>query len=275
VHQLEGIFLWTGMFSYLFGFAFFLAVVTFKKEAWQKRGWYLVVAGLIAQTASMVTRWIVSGHPPVQGNYENSLLGSWFLILVYFYGVLKYPRMKTVGAFIIPAALMVLGWGLKTPVEIEPLTPPYQSNWLWIHVNFAWLAFGAFTVATALGIVYLFKERREYPQEHFLTKYFPGLDQNDDLILGFIAFGFVSQALMIGSGSIWASSLWGSYWSWDPVETWSLICWAAYGLILHLRLTWGWRGRRLAWLAVVALPTVIIYFWGIGFVNQLHTPLFR
>jgi ABC-type transport system involved in cytochrome c biogenesis permease subunit len=73
---------------------------------------------------------------------------------------------------------------------------------------------------------------------------------------------------MIAAGSIWAKNLWGSYWSWDPVETWSLLSWLVYGVALHLRVTMGWRGRKLAWLLVFAIIGVLVSFWGVNLIME-------
>jgi ABC-type transport system involved in cytochrome c biogenesis permease subunit len=78
----------------------------------------------------------------------------------------------------------------------------------------------------------------------------------------FVIFGFVAHVVMISTGAIWARDLWGSYWSWDPVETWSLLSGLLYGLWIHLRLALRWHGARMAWLAVGTLVTVLFAFWG-------------
>ena len=75
------------------------------------------------------------------------------------------------------------------------------------------------------------------------------------------------------AGAIWAHQLWGRYWGWDPIETWSLVCWLAYGLVLHLRLMMNWRGNRMAVMVILALATAVMYFWGIGFMPASHTTL--
>ena len=84
----------------------------------------------------------------------------------------------------------------------------------------------------------------------------------DDLMYRFVVFGFVAHVMMISSGAIWARDLWGNYWSWDPVETWSLLSGLLYGLWIHLRLALRWRGARMAWLAIGTLVTVLFAFWG-------------
>jgi len=80
---------------------------------------------------------------------------------------------------------------------------------------------------------------------------------------------------MISAGAIWAKDLWGSYWSWDPVETWSMISWTTYGIAIHLRVTFGWRETRLAWLLIIALSTVIISFFGVNFMISTSQHMFN
>lgn len=76
---------------------------------------------------------------------------------------------------------------------------------------------------------------------------------------------------MIVAGAIWANEAWGRYWAWDPIETWSLMTWLAYAAYLHSRLTLGWRGRRSAWFAVLALPLVVFTLVGVPLAyNSIH-----
>ena len=156
----------------------------------------------------------------------------------------------------------------------EPLTPNFKSWWLWVHVVFAWFAYGSFAVSSGLGVVYILKNRAK-DVETRLWGLFPEVDLLDDIILRFVSFGFIAQTMMLISGSIWANSLWGSYWSWDPLETWSLVTWLTYGVIIHFRLTLGWKGNRIAWLVIAALLTEIITFYGIGLITTVHTPLLQ
>ena len=133
---------------------------------------------------------------------------------------------------------------------------------LYIHIFFAWLAYAAYTVACGAGVVYLARTRGGKTVEPDV------LARLDELMFRATTFGFITDAIMIGAGSIWAKNLWGSYWSWDPVETWSLLSWLCYGVALHLRITMGWRGRKLAWVLVAAIITVLISFWGVNLVME-------
>lgn len=275
MNPFEGALLWGALFTYFTSFVLFLTAVVFSKESTGRVAWGAAWIGLLLESASIVVRWAATGHPPVQGEFESALAGSWAIMLVFLAGSAYFRWVKPVGVAIIPGLLLMVGLTLRSPSTAHvPLAPPYQSNWLWIHVGFAWVAFGGFATAAALGLAYLFMDRaqRAGRVSRFAT-WLPDLQRVDDLMLRFVAFGFIGQGLMIASGSIWAAGLWGSYWVWDPVETWSLIAWLVYGVYLHLRLVVHWKGRRNAWFALTALIVGIISIWGLGFISQFHTPL--
>lgn len=280
----EAVFVWGFLSLDVIVFAVYLAGAMFRKPKWSSAAWVGLLAAFILQTASIAARWIAAGHPPVQGNWENALLGAWFTALVFVAGSIKFPKTRLVTPVIAGAVLLIVGVGLaKSSTQIEALTPPYKSNWLWIHVTFALLALGSFIASAALAGHYLWKSRRlpvtvdpanevEPATETEKKSYF-NKDEAERLIQAFLGYGFIAQTLQIASGAIWAANLWGAYWSWDPIETASLICWLTYGFVLHLRLTMGWKGRRFAWAALLALLTSIISFWGFGTGGGVHTPL--
>ena len=95
----------------------------------------------------------------------------------------------------------------------------------------------------------------------------------DDITYKSIAVGF--PLFTIGGlimGAIWANSAWGKYWTWDPKETWSLITWFVYALYLHARFVGGWRGKRVAILAIVGFISVIFTYLGVNLVlSGLHS----
>jgi ABC-type transport system involved in cytochrome c biogenesis permease subunit len=73
------------------------------------------------------------------------------------------------------------------------------------------------------------------------------------------------------TGSVWAHYAWGAYWSWDPKETWSLITWIVYALMLHSRSIRGWRGRPMAWMALVGFASVLFTYLGVNYLDSLHS----
>jgi ABC-type transport system involved in cytochrome c biogenesis permease subunit len=126
-------------------------------------------------------------------------------------------------------------------------------------------------IAAGLGLIYLLKENRTGG----IYDRLPDLDSIDVLSYRYVAAGFIMYGLMIVSGCFWSNQVKGNYWNWDPVEVWSLISWLVYGIYLHLRITFGWRGRRLAWYALFALAAMIVSYWGIPFSMETFHSGFR
>lgn len=268
---IEGIFVWAAMFGYLAVFIMYLTLAVFKKESLESAGWRLFQVSFLCQTASIAWRWYVSGRAPVMVSYEHYQLATWFLGLVtitsgYFY---RQIRIMAMGAAVV--MLLLLGMGFGTESAMDVMRPPFKSNWLIIHIGFSWFGFACFVLATIMAVVYLLK--RPNRVEGPLLLRFPAREVLDDLMMKQILFGVICQGLAIIAGAIWAHQLWGRYWGWDPIETWGLIYWLTYGIVLHLRLMMGWRGVRLAVLILLALSTAIVSFWGIGMGPQKHTSL--
>ena len=109
-------------------------------------------------------------------------------------------------------------------------------------------------------------------QEHFLKRRrlgplyqkLPSLDILDEINYRCLTFGFPLLTVAIITGAIWAETAWGTYWSWDPKETWSLITWFIYAALLHGRLTTGWRGRRAAVLSIIGFFVLLFTFLGVN-----------
>jgi len=270
----EAIFIWIALYFYLSSFLSFLWGLVFKKEKAVTWGWRLAISGFIPQNISMFTRWVATGHAPVMRVYENSALGAWFIIVIYMLLRRWNRRMEVIGVGILPVILLMIGNGIMSKPYLEPMSPPFKSNWLIFHVFFAWVAYGAFCVVSALGVLYLLKDNAlSRKKEVSFYERLPDLRVLSDLILKTVVFGFITLTVEIGAGAIWAYELWGRYWGWDPVETWSLITWLVYGTYIHLGVTLGWKGRKMAWLAIFALIFVFITFGGIGFIGGIHTPI--
>jgi cytochrome c-type biogenesis protein CcsB len=270
---IEAIFFWLTLAFYALTSGGYIYAFVFKHERVLSRLWILVLAGLILHTATIAARYDAQGSLPWAGNYESGLMGGWFIIAFTLYVILRYKPLNGIALATVPFTLLLMGYGVTQNPALSPKAATLKTVWLYIHVYFAWLAFGAFTLAMATGIVYLLKERNEKGGKgtSFYEK-IPPLQRLDDLIFKYVVFGFITCAIMIAAGAIWAKDLWGSYWSWDPVETWSLISWLYYGLIIHLRVTFGWRGKRVAWLSIFGIIAPTIAFFGVDFIvkSSIH-----
>lgn len=263
--------MWTAIAAYSIATIAFIAGFVFRSDFLLKIGVVVAAAGLGLHTAGIVARWIRLGHGPYLGFYDVVSSYAWVALAVFLLLVWRFPTLRAAGAVFLPVVLLATGGAMLASKDASVITPTLASWWLTIHVTFAKLAFGSLTAAFALSVVYLSRERLASGALGEMLSKLPSEDVMDDLAFKFVAVGFLFLGLMIAAGAIWANEAWGRYWSWDPIETWSLIAWLTYALVLHLRLTLGWRGRRFAWAAVLALPVVAFAFIGVPTVyNSIH-----
>jgi cytochrome c-type biogenesis protein CcsB len=258
--------------------SYFLAAIVFLIFLYSKKkhigviGTLLVLVGFIAHTGSIIFRAQEAGHLPLSNLHEAMTFFSWTITLAFLISKYKY-RIEILGAFVVPLAFITLGYAAVLPNEIKPLLPILQSAWLGIHVTLALLGNAAFAVTFGVGIMYLLQERqlkRKRPGAFYYR--LPSLEVLDELGYRALSFGFPFQTLGIITGAIWAEYAFGTYWRWDPKETWALIAWLIYAVLLHGRLTVGWRGRRAAVFYIVGFCTVMFTFVGVGFLMKgYHT----
>ena len=256
---------WVAVVAYAASTILVTGGLIFRRERFVDIGHYVALTGFAAQTLSILARLAATGRLPYVQDYETALAGTWLIMLAYMLLTWRYPNLKATGIVVFPFALLALGYGLTQPVKAGPVVPALKSIWLVIHVLFAWFTYAAYTTCAALAALELLKTSKRGLRPGSILERTPDVPVLQDLTMRLVGFGFIVNTAMIASGAIWAFELWGSYWRWDPVETWSLLTWVAYGLYLHARLTLGWRGRRLAWIAVLALFGVMMSFWGVQF----------
>ena len=171
---------------------------------------------------------------------------------------------------VVSAAVIFLLWYTfdRQANEIQPLIPALQSYWMKIHVPANFIGYGAFALAAMIGVAYLLRVRKAGDTPSLL----PPPEVLDDLMYKSIALGFAFFTIATVLGAMWAAEAWGGYWSWDPKETWALIVWLNYAAWLHLRLTKGWRGRAMAWWAIVGLFVTLFAFLGVNmFLSGMHS----
>jgi len=222
---------------------------------------------LIPHAAAMLGRWIRIDRGPYLGFYE--VVSSYAFVAVAALLLLSFRRrgLAGIGVAIMPLSFLMLGASMFTSKHELELTGMLASWWLSIHVIFAKIGYGAFLVSFALSLAFLFRDKARGILAEALSK-MPPQAYIDDLQFKFVGAGVFFYGIMIVSGAIWANEAWGRYWAWDPIETWSLIAWMVYALFLHARLTLGWRGRRMAWFSVLALPIVSFLLMGVPLVYR-------
>jgi len=224
----------------------------------------LTCAGLAAHTTGVVLRGL-SVHRLPWGDMYEFVTALTCVAVAFFLAVMIRYRAYYLGLFVMVAVVLVLGLAetvIYTPAG--PLVPALQSYWLAIHVTAMTLATGVFFVAAVIGITYLFVDRyarrvaagRPAGADGILRR-LPGPEALDRLAYRTVVFGFPIWTFGVMAGAIWADRAWGSYWSWDPTETWAFITWVVYACFLHARATAGWRGRRAAYIQLVGFGCVL------------------
>jgi cytochrome c-type biogenesis protein CcsB len=230
----------------------------------------MMILGFIFLLVGVVTRGLSASRVPWGNMYEFSITGALAFTGAYLAALRKYD-LRWLGVLVSISALLTLGTAITLLyVPSAPLVPALKSPWLVIHVSTAIISGGVFLLANVISAAYLYLDNMENkgPRKVWADR-LPSLEVLDQLSYRLVAFVFPLWTFSVIAGAIWAESAWGRYWGWDPKETWAFITWVAYAAYLHARVTVGWRGRRAAWLCLLAGSTflfnyVYVNVWGTG-----------
>ena len=249
------------------------------------------------------SRWIVAGYFPLSNLYESLLFLTWTLLTIYLY-VESKTKSKLMGAVLIPVALLINGFANLTlspdMQKASPLVPALQSNWLMMHVSMMMLSYATLIMGSLLCILFLVISKYQEVDlqivdesslplynvmlDYYETKLFSPSDEISELgklkllqsldnwSYRIIGLGFPFLTIGIIAGGVWANEAWGSYWSWDPKETWALITWIIFATYLHSRITKGWEGKKTAILGGLGFFIIWICYLGVNFLGKgLHS----
>ena len=260
----------------------------------------LMVAGAnLGLTAQLVLRWWQSGHFPISNLYESLCFLAWACTLTQLLVERSYPS-PLVAAAATPIGLGCVAFAsFALPDQLQqaaPLVPALRSSWLIMHVSVIMVSYAALLVGSLLSAAVLVTDRGQslelrsssigsggYRQAQLaadggaagLTLSSSSIslsEQLDSLSYRTITVGFLLLSIGIVSGAVWANEAWGSWWSWDPKETWALICWLVYAAYLHTRLSRGWQGRRPALVAVAGFVVICVCYIGVNLLGiGLHS----
>jgi cytochrome c-type biogenesis protein CcsB len=234
------------------------------KEKLGLAGWSAALLGLLSHTAALIHRTVASGHAPFTNMYESLSFLAWACLAAYLVidRVFKIPRAGFL-FLIVVLALMLLANSPLMPKEITPLVPALQSYWLWLHVSITLLGEAFFAVAFITSLMYLAAASREKKggQPSGLSA-----EKLDAISYRCVAVGFPLFTLGgLVLGMVWAYKAWGTYWSWDPKEVWSLITWFIFALYLHTRLVMGWKGKRSAVIVIIGFLLALFTYFGVNY----------
>lgn len=228
--------------------------------------------GVLAHAGFFLTRWALCGYFPITNLFESLNFFSWTVVVSFMVLQLRFGA-AVLGAIVVPIAFLLAAFSLKLDAGVAPLVPALQSGWLYVHTSLAFLGDAFFVIAFAGGVLYLIQERQlKRRNTGAFFHRLPSLDLLDRVNYRSLTVGFPLLTLGIITGAVWAENAWGSYWQWDPKETWSLITWFIYAALVHARLTAGWRGRKAAWLSIAGFLAVLFTFLGVNLLlGGLHS----
>ena len=249
---------------YLVGNVFYLYFIVKLNERSARLGRMFLLIGVIIHAVGFASRYMSLGHMPVTSLFESLSFFSFATVCVFLAFELRYG-IRVLGAFVAPVALVFALCSAILPGQLRAPAPALNSAWLPVHTLLLFFGYAVFTVAFGAGIMYLLMERElKAKRMGPVFRRLPSLDVLDDINNRCLKIGFPLLTLGIITGSIWAEFAWGSYWSWDPKEVWSLITWLLYAAMLHGRMTVGWRGRKTAILAIAGFCSILFTFLGVS-----------
>ena len=251
----------------------------------------------------LASRWVVAGYFPLSNLYESLLFLTWTLLTIYLY-IENKTKSKLMGAVLIPVALLITGFANLTlspdMQKASPLVPALQSNWLMMHVSMMMLSYATLIMGSLLCILFLviskyqdvdlqIVDESSLPLYNVMLDYYEAklftpsdeiselgklklLQSLDNWSYRIIGLGFPFLTIGIIAGGVWANEAWGSYWSWDPKETWALVTWIVFATYLHSRITKGWEGKKTAILGGLGFFVIWVCYLGVNFLGKgLHS----
>ena len=257
------------MLVYFAATILYFAFVAMRRDGMAKVALSLQCAGFALHTAALICRAVGAGRLPLTNQYEFATSFAWGLCLVSLIFIFRF-KFPALGGFAAPVILLILGYAAMQSREVRELMPALRSGWLGYHVSTAIIAYGAFGVAFVLAVIFLLRDRIK--AQGFLDRLLPSRDMLDIMSYRSVSLGLLFLTFTIITGAIWAEQAWGSYWSWDPKETWSLITWLVYAVYLHMRLRRGWQGKAAAIFAIAGFACVLFTYVGVNtFLPGVHS----
>jgi hypothetical protein len=253
----------------------------------------LILLSNILFVLTLLLRWITEKYFPLSNLYESLIFLSWGISTIHLF-VEAQTKSRLIGSISSPSLFLLSGFSsLTLPTDMQkalPLVPSLQSNWLMMHVSMMMVSYSTLIIGSLFSILYLafaifIQDKQLINPINFNSAIEPSavvqnlnlskisLLQTIDLwSYRIIGLGFPFLTLGIISGAVWANEAWGSYWSWDPKETWALITWLIFAIYLHSRLIKGWQGKNAAILGSLGFFVIWICYLGVNFLGKgLHS----
>ena len=259
-------------FSYILSTAGYIAYLFFQKERLQKIGYVLLFAGFLIHSISIGYGFLQSGHLPVQNLHQTLSIAGWAIAGMFLFLTYRF-NLKVLGIYAAPLVAIVMTISMRLPAEgtVVQAKTLFSNIWLVSHVVIILIGEASFALACGAGLLYILQERAIKTKHHgFFFKRLPALELLDNIGYACIVVGFSLLTIGLITGFVYAKSLWGSFWSWDPKEVWSGIAWLIYAALLHGRLALGWRGRKAAIMSIIGFGILLFTFLGVNLLLTGH-----
>lgn len=289
-----------GNFSFLTLFVsmifYWIQAILINKLKFKNLGYFFMIVSQFCLMSLLILRWKESGHFPLSNLYESLMFLSWSFTFLHIV-LQQTTNNKFIGCITSPSALFTNAFAtFSLPLEMQhssPLVPALQSNWLMMHVTVMILSYAALILGSLLAVAFLVLTYGQnidlqantsnitFQNSFLISPNFLNISESnlikltksiDNLSYRILGIGFPFLTIGILSGAVWANEAWGSYWSWDPKETWALLTWLIFAIYLHTRLTKGWKGKKPAIIASVGFITVWVCYLGVNLIGEgLHS----
>lgn len=220
-------------------------------------------AGWLSFAIAVISRWAFLGQGPFMTLYEVLISNLFTLGLIYAFVSYRHTRLLAVSGVVSLFLFLLAIWAVVENTAAVPLPASFDNYWLWVHVISGKIFLGLCLVAVSIAVTFILQSR--LPQ--LLSLHQRADSELEPILWRYLSMAFVAHSCMLFAGAVWAHDAWGRFWTWDPLETWSLLTWLVMALILHARITFripGWTG----WLLVNGVFIMaFLTFFGIPFLS--------
>ncbi len=255
-------------------------------------GKYFIFITNFSLSILLMSRWITQNYFPLSNLYESLLFLTWSITLIHLI-LEKKTKSLLIGCIGSPIEFFLLLFCSFLPIELQkpsPLVPSLQSNWLMMHVSTMMISYSMLLVGSLLSLFYLvFSFYQKRPLNFIQTSVERSFENKGEKLVfsqgtsiflqtidiwsyRIIGIGFPCLTIGIISGAVWANEAWGTYWSWDPKETWALITWLVFATYLHTRLLKNWKNEKSSLIGSIGFFVIWVCYLGVNFLAKgLHT----
>jgi len=259
---------------YFFSMAGYVVFLFNQKKIYQKTAFYFILTAVVLHFISMLGYTMATRHVPIQNLAQSLSVAAFFLGSMFLFFQYKFD-LKILGVF-----ASVLLFGIMLSVWMIPEAPVEKIDilkgfWFYAHIILVFTGDAALALACGAGILYILQEKGiKSKNPGFFYKRLPSLDLLDNVGYTCLATGFALLTIGLVTGFIYAKTIWGRFWSWDPKEVFSVGIWLVYAALLHLRLNSGWRGRKSAIMTIIGFLILLFTFLGVNMILGGHHQAF-